>query len=407
VKIAPHYHASIVHVLDASRAVGVVNSLLNEESKQKFDTQTRADYARLREEHSAKTRQKKLLTLAEARANRTAIDWSEYLPPKPEFLTTRVVCPSSVDLREYIDWSPFFHAWELRGRYPAIFEDPTIGKHARELFDYAQELLDRIAAKNLLEARGLYALWPANSVGDDVDLYTNESRTEKLATFHFLRQQIAKPAGQFNHCLADFIAPASTPQSARSSPAAAGNPPSPHPLEHRLIFKNVGRTAWSTDIDCYVRDGGYEDLRKAVKMTREEIVNEVKTSGLRGRGGAGFPCGVKWSFIKADEKKPVYLICNADESEPGTFKDRYIIHQDPHQLLEGIAISCFAINARTAYIYIRGEFPEGATILESAIAEARADNFLGKNILNTGFDLEVYIHRGAGAYICGEETGLI
>jgi NADH-quinone oxidoreductase subunit F len=136
-------------------------------------------------------------------------------------------------------------------------------------------------------------------------------------------------------------------------------------------------------------------------------VNEVKTSGLRGRGGAGFPCGVKWGFIKEDEKKPVYLICNADESEPGTFKDRYIIHEDPHQLLEGILISCFALNARTAYIYIRGEFPEGAKILERAIEEARAKNFVGKNILGTGFDVEIYIHRGAGAYICGEETGLI
>lgn len=197
------------------------------------------------------------------------------------------------------------------------------------------------------------------------------------------------------------------PPSARSSPAAAGNPQSPHPLEYRLVYKNVGRADWTTDIDCYLREGGYDDLRKAVKMTREEIVNEVKTSALRGRGGAGFPCGVKWSFIKPDEKKPVYLICNADESEPGTFKDRYIIHQDPHQLLEAIAISCFAINAGTAYIYIRGEFPEGARILERAIAEARAHNFLGKNILGTGFNVEVYIHRGAGAYICGEETGLI
>ena len=128
---------------------------------------------------------------------------------------------------------------------------------------------------------------------------------------------------------------------------------------------------------------------------------------MRGRGGAGFPCGVKWSFIKPDEKKPVYLICNADESEPGTFKDRYIIHEDPHQLLEGMLISCFALNAQTAYIYIRGEFPEGAKILERAIEEARAKNFLGKNILGTGFDVEIYIHRGAGAYICGEETGLI
>ena len=182
---------------------------------------------------------------------------------------------------------------------------------------------------------------------------------------------------------------------------------SPHLLEHRLIFKNIGRSDWTTDIDCYLRDGGYEQLKAAIKMSRAEIVNEVKTSGLRGRGGAGFPCGVKWSFIKADEKKPVYLICNADESEPGTFKDRYIIHEDPHQLLEGILISCFALNVKTAYIYIRGEFPEGARILEHAIEEARAHNFLGQNMLGTGFDVEVYIHRGAGAYICGEETGLI
>ncbi len=181
----------------------------------------------------------------------------------------------------------------------------------------------------------------------------------------------------------------------------------PHPLEQRIIFKNIGRSNWKTDIKTYLDDGGYDDLRKALQMSRAEIVNEVKTSGLRGRGGAGFPCGVKWSFIKPDEKKPVYLICNADESEPGTFKDRYIIHEDPHQLLEGIAISCFALNARTAYIYIRGEFPEGARILESAIEEAREHKFLGKNILGSGFDVDVHIHRGAGAYICGEETGLI
>jgi NADH-quinone oxidoreductase subunit F len=183
--------------------------------------------------------------------------------------------------------------------------------------------------------------------------------------------------------------------------------PSPHPLEHRLIFKNIGRADYTTDIDCYLRHGGYEQLKKAITMSRTEIVNEVKTSGLRGRGGAGFPCGVKWSFIKQDEKKPVYLICNADESEPGTFKDRYIIHQDPHQLIEGILISCFALNAKTAYIYIRGEFPEGAKILERAIEEAREKNFVGRDMLGTGLDVEIYIHRGAGAYICGEETGLI
>ena len=192
-----------------------------------------------------------------------------------------------------------------------------------------------------------------------------------------------------------------------SQPAEKPVVHSPHPLEQRIIFKNIGRSNWKTDIKTYLDDGGYDDLRKALQMSRAEIVNEVKTSGLRGRGGAGFPCGVKWSFIKPDEKKPVYLICNADESEPGTFKDRYIIHEDPHQLLEGIAISCFALNARTAYLYIRGEFPEGAKILERAIEEAREHKFLGKNILGSGFDVEVHIHRGAGAYICGEETGLI
>jgi NADH-quinone oxidoreductase subunit F len=181
----------------------------------------------------------------------------------------------------------------------------------------------------------------------------------------------------------------------------------PHPLEHRLIYKNIGRPGWTSDIDCYLRDGGYEQLKQALTLSRGDIVNKVKNSGLRGRGGAGFSCGLKWSFIKPDEKRPVYLICNADESEPGTFKDRYIIYEDPHQLLEGMLISCYALNSRTAYIYIRGEFSEGSRILERAIEEARHHNFLGKNILGSGFDVEVYIHRGAGAYICGEETGLI
>ncbi len=181
----------------------------------------------------------------------------------------------------------------------------------------------------------------------------------------------------------------------------------PHPREKRLIFKNIGRDGWRNDIETYVNDGGYAELRKALAMKPEEIVDEVKKSGLRGRGGAGFPCGVKWGFIKRGGPKPTYLICNADESEPGTFKDRYIIHHDPHQLIEGMVISCFAVGASLAYIYIRGEFPEGAAILEKALSEARAKGFLGKNIQGSGFHCEIYVHRGAGAYICGEETGLI
>ena len=181
----------------------------------------------------------------------------------------------------------------------------------------------------------------------------------------------------------------------------------PHPREHRLIFKNIDRVGWNTSIDCAIADGGYEMLKKALQMERSAITNEVKASGLRGRGGAGFPTGVKWGFIPPTNTKPVYLICNADESEPGTFKDRYILHQDPHQLIEGMTIACFAVNAKLAYIYIREEFPQAAIIVEKAIAEAHAKGFLGKNIQGSGFDCEIYVHRGAGAYICGEETGLI
>src|SRR5712671_4975392 len=179
VKIAPHYGASTVHVLDASRAVGVVNSLLNEERKPQFDKKTREEYERLRQEHAAKTNRKKLLTLEEARENRTPIDWSSCLPAKPEFLGVRVCAPTLGDLVPFIDWSPFFHAWELRGRYPAIFDDPVIGAQARELFDDAQEVLDRIITEKSLTASGVFAFWPANAAGDDVDLFRDQSRREK------------------------------------------------------------------------------------------------------------------------------------------------------------------------------------------------------------------------------------
>ncbi len=181
----------------------------------------------------------------------------------------------------------------------------------------------------------------------------------------------------------------------------------PDPREHRMIFKNVDRVGWDPSIETYLNDGGYEQLKTALGMEPKAITEEVKKSGLRGRGGAGFPTGIKWTFIPPNNTKPVYLICNADESEPGTFKDRYILHQDPHQLIEGMVISCFAVGAHVAYIYIREEFPEAAIILEKAIAEAKEKHFVGQNVLGSGFDLEIYVHRGAAAYICGEETGLI
>src|SRR5881628_2695424 len=162
------------------------------------------------------------------------------------------------------------------------------------------------------------------------------------------------------------------------------------------------------ELDVYLQHGGYEATRKALTAHKPEVLVEmVKASNLRGRGGAGFPTGMKWSFLPKQSEKPVYLAVNADESEPGTFKDREIIEDDPHQLLEGIIISAYAIRCHTAYVYIRGEFARGARVLEEAITQARAKGLLGRNILGTGFDLDVWVHRGAGAYICGEETGLI
>jgi len=178
--------------------------------------------------------------------------------------------------------------------------------------------------------------------------------------------------------------------------------------ERRLILKHVDAPGYTPDIACYRKHGGYENLKKGLAMGAHAIREEVKKSQLRGRGGAGFSTGMKWSFIDpAKVTKPIYLICNADESEPGTFKDRQIIHKDPHQLLEGMILSCFANGVKLAYLYIRCEFTTGWKVLEKAIAEAKGAGFLGKNILNSGYDLEIHVHRGAGAYICGEETGLI
>ena len=179
------------------------------------------------------------------------------------------------------------------------------------------------------------------------------------------------------------------------------------PAERRIIFKHIDEEGYSNDIACYQKHGGYEVLKKAVTLKPEDIRDDVKKSGLRGRGGAGFSCGLKWSFVDRKSGKPIYLVVNADESEPGTFKDRYIIHQDPHQLIEGTMVSCFANDVKQAYIYIRGEFPEGARILETAIQEARDAGFVGKNICGTEYSCDIFVHRGAGAYICGEETGLI
>ena len=178
----------------------------------------------------------------------------------------------------------------------------------------------------------------------------------------------------------------------------------------RVLTRNVGRPEALT-LKGYRQGGGYEALEKALKMEPDAVIEEVKKSGLRGRGGAGFAAGLKWSFIpkSKDKDKPLtkYLVCNADESEPGTFKDRLLMEYDPHQLIEGCAICCWAVQAATCYIYIRGEYTKAASILERALKDAYEGGILGDSVMGSGFKLNMYVHRGAGAYICGEETGML
>jgi len=177
-------------------------------------------------------------------------------------------------------------------------------------------------------------------------------------------------------------------------------------MAQKLLLQNIN-VPGIKGFDVYRQSGGYEAAAKALKMTPDEIVEEVKKSGLRGRGGAGFPTGMKWSFIDKKSGKPRYLVCNADESEPGTFKDRYLMEYMPHLLLEGMLVSSFALGANLSFIYVRGEFRWIIKILEQAISEAKAAGWLGNNIQGTGYNLEIVVQTGAGAYICGEETALI
>jgi len=185
-----------------------------------------------------------------------------------------------------------------------------------------------------------------------------------------------------------------------------GFPHAPHERETLVLSKYFGDRD-AIGLDGWRKRGGYAALEKALGMTPVEIVNIVKDSGLRGRGGAGFPTGLKWSFMKPGDGKPHYLCCNADESEPGTFKDREIMRWTPHALIEGCAIGSYAIGAETCYIYIRGEFTEPLERMETAVREARAAGIIGPNAMGTGKRVDVWVHKGAGAYICGEETAMM
>lgn len=178
-------------------------------------------------------------------------------------------------------------------------------------------------------------------------------------------------------------------------------------IRMKILLEHIDKPGIQS-IDGYIKNGGYRSVEKALKqLSPDQLVEEVKTSGLRGRGGAGFPTGMKWSFLDKKSDKPKYLVCNADESEPGTFKDRYLMEHIPHLLIEGMIVSSFALTAKTSYIYVRGEMMYIIRILEKAIAEAYAKGYLGKNILGSGYDLDLYVQAGGGAYICGEETALL
>src|SRR6201987_3846464 len=178
-----------------------------------------------------------------------------------------------------------------------------------------------------------------------------------------------------------------------------------HPDEVRFVSRRFGKGA--TDIDRYVELDGYKAVQKALGMSPEAIINEVKNSGLRGRGGAGFSTGMKWSFVPKQSAKPKYVLCNGDESEPGTCKDRLIFEHDPHAVIEGVMIAAVAVGAKTGFIYIRGEYRYLVEIMEKAVADAYARGFIGKNIFASGIDLEIYVHSGAGAYEVGEESALM
>jgi 5-methyltetrahydrofolate--homocysteine methyltransferase len=217
VKIAPGYAQPVVHVLDASRAAPVVGSLLSAEQKGPFVSALRAEYDRLRAQYAGQAQ--RLIPLEQARRRAPRLDWAAYQPPRPEFLGLRVLSSDAAapgsshgpialrDVVPFIDWSPFFHTWELRGRFPSILDHPKHGEEARRLFADAQQLLEQIVAENLLSARAVYGFFPAHTVGDDVELYSDDTRDSVLATFHFLRQQQQKDDGQPNWCLADFVAP--------------------------------------------------------------------------------------------------------------------------------------------------------------------------------------------------------
>jgi 5-methyltetrahydrofolate--homocysteine methyltransferase len=364
VKIAPGYSQPVVHVLDASRAVPVVSNLVSAEHRPKFAAQIREEYDRVRAQHAGQ--RTKLISIEEARANAPKLKYDDL--PKPEFTGARVISSSVAadvnprksepnesadshrrlrielkDLVPFIDWSPFFHTWELRGRYPAILNHPNHGEEARKLFADAQELLEKIVAGKLIAARGVYGFFPANRVGEDVELYTDESRTKVLTTFHFLRQQIVKEDGTPNWCLADFIAPQSaagvSPADQTSNGTSGKMPAARFPADHLGAFAVTSGHGidelikkFKADHDDYnaimaealadrLAEAFAEFLHrrvreewgygKAEKLTTEDLIRE-KYRGIR--PAAGYPAcpdhtekGILWKLLEVEKNTGIQL----------------------------------------------------------------------------------------------------
>ncbi|HSI86993.1 MAG TPA: methionine synthase, partial [Candidatus Methylacidiphilales bacterium] len=321
VKIAPCYSGTVVHVLDASRAVNVVGSLLSETGKEAYLKQNLADLEKARAAHSKKAQ--KLIPIQAARAKATPLDWSSYVPPKPEFIGTRIIEDTPLrEIAEYIDWSPFFHTWELRGRYPAIFNDAYVGDKAKELFDDAQVLLKRILDEKLLTGKAVYGFWPAARVGEDVVLYTDESRQQVLTKFHFLRQQFEKPATQFNHSLADYIAPQETgvPDYIGAFAVTAGHElddlcaeyDRDHDDYNSIMVKALADRLAEASAEWLHRKARIEwGYGKAESLTNEQLIKE-EYQGIR--PAAGYPAApdhtekrILFNLLKAEEVAGIVL----------------------------------------------------------------------------------------------------
>jgi 5-methyltetrahydrofolate--homocysteine methyltransferase len=347
VKIALEYAPGVVHVLDASRVVNVVSALLSPEQKPKFLAETAAKQEKSREEFRTRQQRRPLLSLAEARARKQSFDWSTVDIPRPEFLGTRAFAtdagerleargqesePSRLELDEiveFIDWGPFFSAWEIHGRYPDILSDATVGAEATKLFNDAQKLLARIVAEKLYTAKAVIAFWPANSVGDSVEVYADESRSRVVQTFHFLRQQLEKPAGQFNHCLADYIAPKASGRidylggfavtAGHGVEKLAADFRKNHDDYNAIMAQALGdRLAEALAELTHKKARDFSGYGRAEKLTMQEIIRE-KYRGIR--PAPGYP-----ACPDHTEKPPLFALLDATAATGITLTESNAMH---------------------------------------------------------------------------------